>query len=66
VQVRTAAILDITDDIKASVSQNQTAISGLNGRVTTNSQNIAALTIRANSISSTVSNHTTQIDTLSG
>lgn len=59
VQVNTAAILEITDNITAKVQSNTR-------NITTNTNNIAQLQIKADSISSTVSQHTTTINTLTG
>lgn len=59
VTVNTAAILEITDNITARVSKNERNIN-------TNTNSIAQLQITANSISSTVSQHTTNINNLTG
>lgn len=59
VTVNTAAILEITEDITARVQNNQRNIN-------TNTNNIAQLQIKADSISSTVQQHTTTINTLNG
>lgn len=57
--VNTAAILEITDNITAKVQSNTR-------NITTNTNNIAQLQIKADSISSTVSQNTTTINTLTG
>ena len=54
------------DGITTTVSNNQTSIDTLTGKVTTNTENISKLQVKANQISATVSNNTTKIDTLSG
>lgn len=59
VTVNTAAILEITDEISARVQANQRSIN-------TNTNNIAQLQIKADSISSTVSQHTTTLNILNG
>ena len=59
VTVNTAAILEITDDIIARVQGNER-------KINTNTNNIAQLQIKADSISSTVQQHTTTINTLNG
>ena len=46
------------DGISAKVSENTTTINNINGQVTTNKTDIANLTIKADSIESTVSNMT--------
>lgn len=59
VTVNTAAILEITENITARVSNNEQSIN-------TNTNNIAQLQIKADNISSTVSQHTTSINNLTG
>lgn len=59
VKVNTAAILEITDNISARVQSN-------NQNITTNTNNIAQLQIKADGISSTVQQHTTTINALDG
>ena len=60
------ATLQITDEIQATVSNHTTQIGELDGRVTTNTNNISQVTQTAESLSSTVSSHTTSINTLNG
>ena len=54
------------DGITTTVSNNQTSIDTLKGKVTTNTENISKLQVKADQISATVSNNTTKIDTLTG
>lgn len=63
VTLKAAATFEITDQIKATVQNNYNT---LNGKITTNTNNISTLTQRADSISSTVSQHTTTINNLNG
>lgn len=58
-----AATFEITDEIKATVQNNYNT---LNGKIQTNTNNISNLTQRADSITSTVSQHTTTINNLTG
>lgn len=63
VTLMAGATFEITDKIKATVQSNY---SELNGKITTNTNNISQLQIKADSISSTVQQHTTTINTLNG
>ena len=60
------ATLQITDEIQATVADHTTQIGELDGRITTNTNNISQVTQTANSLSSTVAGHTTSINTLNG
>lgn len=51
---QTDALLAITDSIQAVVERNTNSISGLDGRITTNTNDIATLTQKADSIESKV------------
>ena len=63
VTLMAAATFEITDEIKATVQNNYNT---LNGKIQTNTNNISNLTQRADSITSTVSQHTTTINNLNG
>lgn len=63
VTLMAAATFEITDEIKATVQNNYNI---LNGKIQTNTNNISNLTQRADSITSTVSQHTTTINNLNG
>lgn len=58
VTVKAGATFEITDKIKATVQSNYNE---LNGKITTNTNNISQLQIKADSISSTVQQHTLEI-----
>lgn len=53
-----STLVQKADGISAKVSENTTTINSINGQVTTNKTDIANLTIKADSIESTVSNMT--------
>lgn len=61
VTLMAGATFEITDKIKATVQSNY---SELNGKITTNTNNISQLQIKADSISSTVQQHTLQIGSM--
>lgn len=63
VTLMAAATFEIIDEIKATVQNNYNT---LNGKIQTNTNNISNLTQRADSITSTVSQHTTTINNLNG
>ena len=66
VQFAAGATLQIANEINAVVQGHTTQLSNLDGRVTTNTNNITSVTQTANGLSSTVQSHTTSINTLNG